>query len=154
MNHDVDATLRELAAVGRDGKEFYEYAQLLASGPLRARFARAARAKAELLALVASRTSPLHPDPVRVDTAADPPAHELPTEWRQDLARSRSRLRRTAPETLVPVLDRLEQRVLAHYRTRLAATQDRDTRAALALLLPVLAEGPRALASDAEREAP
>ena len=146
-DHDPDITLRELAVLGRDGKEFYEYAQLLVDGPLHDRFASAARAKAELLALLDSPASPLRaPSPPRACPDAGLSAtRALSIAFRQVLSHSRRQLQRGRPADAVAVLDTMERHVLTHYRARLADATDRRTRAALALLVPVLEEGRQVL---------
>ena len=146
-DQDPDITLRELAVLGRDGKEFYEYAQLMVDGPLHARFASAARAKAELLALLASRVSPLRAPapPGAASDASRSATRPMPFAFRQALSHSRRALQRGRPADAVAALDTVERHVLTHYRARLAGATDPRTRDTLALLVPVLAEGGQAL---------
>lgn len=131
MSPEAQATLREIVAVSRAGKEFYEYACMVVSDPaLRERLARLGRCKSDVVALIASR----------LDRAPDTGRRqrEFHAGVVASLARLREALSADDPAALVHELERVEEGVIYHYTWLLAGSADPGTRRELGNLLPVL----------------
>ena len=146
MTPEAQATLQEIVAIARDGKEFYEYAGMVVDEPmLRERFDRLARAKSDVVALVASRLSTsAEPEPIR---------REFRAGVRATLTRIRSALAIEQPALTLAELERLEEHLIYHYTWVLAGTGDDDTLRELRNLLPVLQRCRDEIAGSALRAA-
>lgn len=131
MSPEAQATLREIVAVSRAGKEFYEYACMVVRDPaLCERLARLGQCKSDVIALIASRLSHA------------PPPGRLRREFNAGVVASLARLRETLAgndtATLLRELERIEESVIYHYTWLLAGSADPGTRQELGNLLPVL----------------
>jgi hypothetical protein len=131
MSPEAQATLREIVAVARAGKEFYEYACMVVRDPvLCERLARMGQCKSDVIALIASRLSHA-PPPGRA-------RREFHAEVMAELARLREALGASEPAALLRELERIEESVIYHYTWQLAGSADSGTRQELGNLLPVL----------------
>lgn len=146
MSPEARATLLEIVTLARDGREFYEYAEMVVPDPgLRERFSRLARSKSDVLALAASRLNPI-----------DEPAasrRQFRLGMRAAFTQLRSRLAQLDPPSLLTELDRLEEQLIYHYTWLLAGSGDENTRRELNNLLPVLQRCRDELANPASRTA-
>ena len=131
MSPEAQATLREIVAVSRAGKEFYEYASMVVRDPpLGECLTRLGQCKSDVIALIASRLS--H-SPVQGRQH-----HEFHASIMANLARLREELGSNDAEALLRELERVEESVIYHYTWQLAGSADPVTRQELANLLPVL----------------
>lgn len=131
MSPEAQATLREIVAVSRAGKEFYEYASMVVRDPpLGECLARLGECKSDVIALIASRLSDASgPERTR---------REFHASIMASLARLREGLGSNDPEALLRELEQVEESVIYHYTWQLAGSADPVTRQELANLLPVL----------------
>jgi len=131
MSPEAHAILVELDAVSRAAREFYDYASaVLPASTLRSRCQRLARAKSELVAVIALRLQ--HP---RVGA---PPQHRLLDRISSGLGRVRSGLATPEPAWLGDELERMENAIVEHYEHAAAGSDDVSTRCELMRLLPLL----------------
>ena len=131
MSPEAQATLREIVAVSRAGKEFYEYASMVVRDPpLGERLTRLGHCKSDVIALIASRLSQA--------SEQGRHHHEFHASIMAKLARLREGLGSNDPEALLRELERVEESVIYHYTWQLAGSADPVTRQELANLLPVL----------------
>ena len=131
MSPEAQATLREIVAVSRAGKEFYEYASMVVRDPpLGECLTRLGQCKSDVIALIASRLSHA--------PAQGSQHHEFHAGIMAKLARLREGLGSNDPEALLRELERVEESVIYHYTWQLAGSADPVTRQELANLLPVL----------------
>ena len=148
MSPEAHARLVEIDDVARALREFYEYAAaVLPASTLRERCQRLARAKAEIVAIVALRL----PQPrgqaaaVDLDAAGDetvdgtqPPRSALAQRIGRGLARARGGLATPDPSRLWDELQRVEDALAEACRQSAVDSGDVDSRRELAWLLPLL----------------
>lgn len=131
MSPEAQSTLHEIVTIARDGREFYEYAEMVvADESLREPFSRMAQAKSDVVALVASRLNAIdEPEPSR---------REFRRDIRAALTRLRGLLLAEDSAELLGGLGDIEERLIYHYTWVLAGSGDEATRRELGNLLPVL----------------
>lgn len=135
MSPEAHARLVELDGLARASREFYEYAAaVLPASSLRERCQRLARAKAEIVALLALRL------PMAIPHAAMRPPldRELADRIAVGLKRARSGLATPEPSRLWDELQRVEAVQAAACRQVAADSPDADCRREVAWIVPLL----------------